>query len=52
LTRFQIETDAPPGEYHARVGMYSYPDIVNAPVLDAASNPAADFLLIGPITLR
>ncbi len=54
LTRFQIETDAaaPPGNYWIRLGMYSYPDIVNAPVVDAAGNPTADAVMVGPISLR
>jgi 4-amino-4-deoxy-L-arabinose transferase-like glycosyltransferase len=54
LTRFQIVPDAgtPPGDYWLRLGMYSYPDIVNAPVLDAAGNPVAESVTVGPISLR
>jgi hypothetical protein len=54
LTRFQIETsaDAPPGEYWVNLGMYSYPDITAVPVLDAAGNPVADLVTVGPVVLR
>lgn len=54
VTQFQIETraDMPAGEYWVHSGMYSYPDIANAPVLDAAGNPIADFMVIGPIVSR
>jgi len=54
LTRFQIETDAetPPGDYWINLGMYSYPDVIAAPVLDVAGNPASDFTVVGPIELR
>ncbi|MGD9099690.1 MAG: glycosyltransferase family 39 protein, partial [Anaerolineae bacterium] len=54
LTRFQIETQAetPPGEYWVNLGMYSYPDLVAAPVLDVAGNPAADFTVVGPLELH
>jgi hypothetical protein len=53
LIHFQIEidTEAPPGEYWVRMGMYTYPDVVNVPVLDTAGNPIADFMEVGPITL-
>jgi 4-amino-4-deoxy-L-arabinose transferase-like glycosyltransferase len=54
LTRFQIEIDsnAPAGEYWIRLGMYGYPDIVNVPVVDAAGNPVADAVTVGPIDIR
>jgi hypothetical protein len=54
LTRFQIEVgaEAPPGTYWVNLGMYSYPDIAAVPVLDAAGNPAGDFAVVGPVTLR
>lgn len=54
LTRFQIATDAktPPGEYWIRLGMYSYPDVVNVPILDAAGNPASGFTVAGPVSLH
>jgi hypothetical protein len=53
-TRFEIEADgeAPSGDYWIRLGMYSYPDIVNAPVVDAVGNPVSDAMIVGPITLR
>jgi hypothetical protein len=48
LTRFNIQTspDAPPGEYWVNTGMYSYPGLVAAPMLDVAGNPAADFMQV------
>jgi hypothetical protein len=54
VTHFQIQTDpeAPSGEYWMHFGMYSYPEVVNVPVLDAAGNPAADIVVVGPILLR
>ncbi len=54
LTRFQIAIDdaAPPGAYWIRMGMYSYPEVVNVPVVDGAGNPTADAVIVGPITLR
>jgi 4-amino-4-deoxy-L-arabinose transferase-like glycosyltransferase len=54
LTRFQIAIDpgTPPGEYWVRLGMYTYPDVVNVPVVDAAGNPAADAVMVGPLAIR
>jgi 4-amino-4-deoxy-L-arabinose transferase-like glycosyltransferase len=54
LSRFLIEIDssASPGEYWMRLGMYSYPEIVNAPVVDSAGNPTADAVSVGPIAMR
>jgi hypothetical protein len=54
VTRFRIKTDAelPPGEYWVHLGMYSYPDIVNVPLLDVAGNPVADAVVVGPIVVR
>ncbi len=54
LTRFSIETnaDAPQGQYWIHLGMYTFPDIVNVPVLDAAGNPAGDLKVVGPVLLR
>ncbi len=52
LTHFQVQIDTPPpGEYWIRLGMYTYPDVVNVPVVDVAGNPAADAVLVGPISL-
>jgi hypothetical protein len=54
LTRFQIDVPPgiPAGSYWVRLGMYSYPDVVNVPVLDAAGNPASDAVVVGPFGLR
>jgi len=53
LTRFRIEIDADssPGEFWVRLGMYTYPDIVNVPVVDGAGNPVTDAVVVGPISL-
>jgi 4-amino-4-deoxy-L-arabinose transferase-like glycosyltransferase len=40
-----------PGLYIMRVGMYTFPDLQNVPVVDVAGNPAADALTIGPFEL-
>ena len=50
VARFPVATDAPPGTYWFRVGMYAYPEVVNAPVVDAAGNPVADWALLGPFS--
>lgn len=51
LTWFDITigSDAPPAPYFIRSGMYTYPDIVNLSLLDAAGNPAGEFIELGPI---
>lgn len=46
-----LAPDARPGLYTMRVGMYTYPDIQNVPVLDAAGHPAADAVQVGPIEI-
>ena len=53
LTHFRIEIDADsfPGEFWARLGMYTYPDVVNVPVVDGAGNPVTDAVVVGPISL-
>jgi hypothetical protein len=33
----------------ARVGLYTYPEVVNVPVIDEAGNPVADAVLMGPL---
>jgi hypothetical protein len=43
---FGLPAEAPAGRYALRVGMYTYPDIVNVPLIDAASQPAGDSLKI------
>jgi 4-amino-4-deoxy-L-arabinose transferase-like glycosyltransferase len=45
----QLPTDAPVGDYHMRVGMYTYPQLQAQPVLDVAGNPAADYVVLGPL---
>ena len=45
----EISPDAPPPPYAMRVGMYTYPDIVNVSLLDAVGNPAGEFIELGPI---
>jgi hypothetical protein len=44
-----IGPDAPDPPYTCRVGMYSYPDIENVSLVDAAGNPTGQFLELGPI---
>ncbi len=44
-----ISDDAPPPPYFIRSGMYTYPDIVNISLLDAAGNPAGEFIELGPV---
>ncbi|MBI3361610.1 MAG: glycosyltransferase family 39 protein [Chloroflexi bacterium] len=48
----QISPDAPANPYWVRVGIYTYPDLTNVPVLDAAGNPAGDAVRIGPLAGR
>jgi hypothetical protein len=54
LLFFQIEVgaEAPAGEYWVNLGMYSYPDVVAVPVVDEAGAPVADWVVVGPVTLR
>jgi len=54
VTHFRIETDVqlPSGEYWVHLGMYSYPEIINVPLLDIAGNPVADSVVVGPIVVR
>jgi len=51
LTWFDIAVDpaAPPPPYFVRSGMYTYPDVVNVPLLDAAGHPAGEFVELGPV---
>jgi 4-amino-4-deoxy-L-arabinose transferase-like glycosyltransferase len=48
----QIPTDAPPGEYTMRVGMYAYPAIANVPLLDTNGEPEGEWAEIGPLWLE
>ncbi|HJW83752.1 MAG TPA: hypothetical protein VJ754_05545, partial [Anaerolineae bacterium] len=41
-----LPPDAPPGRYTLRVGMYTYPSVVNVSVLDGAGNSAGDAVSI------
>ena len=41
---FTLPLDAPSGRYHVRIGMYTYPEIVNVPVLDSGGNPVGDYV--------
>ncbi len=42
----EIPEAAGEGPFQMRTGMYSYPALVNQPVLDVAGNPASDYLLL------
>lgn len=46
-----VAPDAPPGPYVLRVGQYTYPEITNIPVLDAAGNPA-DYAVTLPVPVN
>jgi hypothetical protein len=46
-----IAPDAAPGKYTMRVGMYTYPDVQNVPVVDEAGNPVADAVEVGPLEI-
>ncbi len=46
-----IAPDAAPGAYKMRVGMYTYPDIQNVPVVDSAGNPVSDAVEVGPLEI-
>ena len=47
-----LPADAPPGPYAMRVGMYTFPEMENQPLLDVAGLPAADAVLLGPLIAR
>jgi hypothetical protein len=53
LSRFSvpIPEDLSPGRYAVWAGLYSYPDVVNVPVLDVAGNPAADRVALGDVAV-
>lgn len=44
-----LARDAPAGPFWLWVGMYTYPEVVPLPVLDAGAMPAADALRLGPV---
>ena len=47
-----LPADAPPGHYTMRVGMYTFPEMENQPLLDAAGLPAVDAVVLGPLEER
>jgi len=51
ITLFDITADdrEPRDALWARVGMYSYPSLVGVPVIDAAGNPLAAYVSLGPL---
>jgi 4-amino-4-deoxy-L-arabinose transferase-like glycosyltransferase len=46
---FQIPSDTPPGSYAMRVGMYTYPDIENVPLLGPGDVLEREWVEIGPL---
>ncbi len=42
-----VPPDLPPGRYQVWAGLYTYPGVVNVPVLDVAGNPAGDMVALG-----
>jgi len=54
LSRFSVPVpeDLSPGRYAVWAGLYSYPDVVNVPVLDVAGNPAADRVALGDVAVE
>jgi hypothetical protein len=51
MQRFRIELPAqvPPGPLWMKVGMYTYPQLENQPVLDANGQSAGEFVTLGPL---
>lgn len=47
--RIRIAPDAPPPPYMIRTGLYTYPEVVNLPVVNGQGTPVAHFLELGPI---
>jgi len=54
LNRFLIPVppDLSPGHYQVLAGLYTYPDVVNVPVLDVAGNPAGDSVVLGEVEVK
>ncbi len=54
LSRFPIPVppDLSPGRYQVWAGLYTYPDVVNVPVLDVAGNPVGDRVVLGEVEVR
>ncbi|MBS3785008.1 MAG: hypothetical protein KGY78_11250, partial [Anaerolineae bacterium] len=44
-----IPPDAPQAPYYVRTGLYTYPDVVNVPLVAALGEPPAQFAELGPI---
>jgi len=44
-----VPASAGPGPYAVRVGMYTFPELENQPLLDAAGAPAGDGVTFGPL---
>jgi 4-amino-4-deoxy-L-arabinose transferase-like glycosyltransferase len=44
-----IEQGVAPPPYVVRTGLYTFPEVVNNPIVDAAANPVAEFVELGPI---
>jgi hypothetical protein len=54
LSRFPISVpaDLSPGRYRVVAGLYTYPDVVNVPALDAAGNPTDGRVVLGEVEVR
>jgi len=54
LSRFSIPVpgDLAAGPYQVWAGLYSYPDVVNVPILDVAGNPAGERVALGEVEVR
>ncbi|MEA3459564.1 MAG: hypothetical protein U9R11_02645, partial [Chloroflexota bacterium] len=46
-----IPLDVPPGRYWVLTGMYTYPEMIRASVLDEQGQPVSDALHLGPIEI-
>ena len=44
-----ISADAPPPPYWVRTGLYTYPEIVNVPLVGPDGHPTGQFLALGPL---
>jgi hypothetical protein len=49
LFNIKTDSDAAPGPYWARTGLYLYPEVINVPVVDSEGNRQGDAVLIGPL---
>lgn len=48
--RMKLPAQVSPGPLWMRVGMYTYPEMQNQPVLDANGQPAGEFVVLGPLS--